>query len=290
MKALVMLNANARQTVDQMDIVDDLLAEAGIDGTIVASRGKDQAVDTLRNNAADVDAIIVGGGDGTLNALLPEILRADKPLGVLPLGTANDFAQSIDLTSDLAAAVETIATGRTRSVDVAFANGKPFLNAINVGLGERVAAEHGGVFKTVFGVLAYPLKWWDAWRANDPFAARIVIDHEHPIRFKAEQVSVANSQSFGGRFQLDETNTIDSGKLSVAGMRPKGFLSWLRLLLKLTKGNVNDAADAGVMPAKSVRIETQPKRAFSADGDRAGQTPVDISVEKQVLTVFATDR
>ena len=287
MKALVILNTNARQATDQIETVDGLLAGAGIDAIIATSKNEQQATHILRDKIADVDTVIVGGGDGTLNALLPEILRADKPLGVLPLGTANDFARSIDLPDNLSSAIETIAKGKTRSVDVAFANGKPFLNAINVGLGERVAAEHGGSFKMLLGVLAYPLKWWNAWRANDPFAATVVIDHKHPVRFKAEQVSVANSESFGGHFQLDENNTIDSGKLSVAGMRPKGFLSWLNLMLKLTKGNVNDSADAGVMPAKSVRIETQPKRAFSADGDRAGRTPVDISVEKQMLTVFA---
>lgn len=287
MKAHVILNLNARKSDDQTGLIRQLLDDAGIDATIIVSDTPHEALQSLQDNERSTDAIIVGGGDGTLSALLPAILAARKPLGILPLGTANDFACSINLPDDLTEAVQIIAEGHTRDVDVAFANSKPFLNAVNVGLGERVAAEHGGALKSLLGKFAYPIRWWNAWRRNDPFAATVVIDHEHPVRFKAEQITVSNSEGFGGGVQLDEQDSVDSGKLSVAGMRPRGLLSWLNLTRKLAKGKINDTDHAGMMPVESVRIETQPRRLYTADGDHAGRTPVDISVQKQSLTVFA---
>ena len=290
MKALVILNTNARNGDGQMAGVQRALSDAGIEAMIVESESEQQAVKSLREYAGETDAIIVGGGDGTLNALLPEILKANRPVGVLPLGTANDFAASIDLPDDLDDAVRTIAAGHTRDVDVAYANGKPFLNSVNIGLGERIAAEHGGSSKSLFGISAYPLHWWTAWRNNEPFAATVTIDKQHPVRFKAEQVSVSNSESFGGGLQLDDDNTVDSGKLSVAGMRPRGFFSWINLTLKLARGRLRESDAAGTMPVDNVRIETQPRRRYTADGDDAGRTPIDISVRKQSLPVFAPSR
>jgi YegS/Rv2252/BmrU family lipid kinase len=291
MKALVLLNSNARRSGNVLEVVQQDLSEAGIEAEIVRTDTEDEALKALQgitgnDNSGDIDAIIVGGGDGTLNALLPGLLDADKPLGILPLGTANDFAASLELPDDVTGAVGVIAAGLTLDVDVAYANGAPFLNTVNIGLGERIAAEHHGFFKTLFGKLAYPFHWWRAWRNNDPFAATVVADDGHPVRFKAEQVSVSNSESFGGGLRLDDSNAVDSGKLAVAGLRPKGFLSWIRLTLKLATGRLRDSDAAGTMSVRNVRIETQPERRYTADGEDAGRTPVEISVRKRTLTVF----
>ena len=68
----------------------------------------------LKAHGSEAERIVIGGGDGTLSKALPELLKLNKPLAVLPLGTANDFARTIGLPADPLKAAE-IALSRTRA-------------------------------------------------------------------------------------------------------------------------------------------------------------------------------
>src|SRR5690606_24453337 len=72
----------------------------------------------------DIGRVVVAGGDGTINAALPAMIRVGKPLGVIPLGTANDLARTLGLPTDPAEAAKVILRGRTRRIDVGSVNGR----------------------------------------------------------------------------------------------------------------------------------------------------------------------
>jgi diacylglycerol kinase family enzyme len=82
----------------------------------------------------EVDLIAVGGGDGTLNAAADCVMQMNRPLGILPMGTANDLARTLGIPADLDAAVQIIAAGRTRRIDLDLVNGHPFFNVASIGL------------------------------------------------------------------------------------------------------------------------------------------------------------
>ncbi|MDP3898295.1 MAG: diacylglycerol kinase family lipid kinase [Mesorhizobium sp.] len=95
-----------------------------------------ELVAALREAAAadDVDAIIAGGGDGTASAAAGCLMNTDKILAILPAGTMNLFARSLAIPLDLDTAVQSFASGKVHLVDVATANGQPFVHQFSVGM------------------------------------------------------------------------------------------------------------------------------------------------------------
>ena len=84
------------------------------------------------------DLIVVGGGDGTVSYAAGRVAGTNAVLGVLPLGTANDFARTLEIPNNLAEACAAIAEGKLVDIDLGRANGKPFLNVASVGLSVAV--------------------------------------------------------------------------------------------------------------------------------------------------------
>jgi hypothetical protein len=87
----------------------------------------DELKQTLYAHGANADRIVIGGGDGTISAALPTLLRLGKPLAVLPLGTANDFARTLGVPADAMEAAEIAIGGCEHCIDVGRVNGRPFI-------------------------------------------------------------------------------------------------------------------------------------------------------------------
>src|SRR5262245_24283034 len=111
-RALCLINRNARAGDGDIAAALNVFAESGVE-LLGPHHPADQA-DARRlveSAAADVDAIIIGGGDGTLSGLAGSLLKAGKPIGILPLGTANDLARSLDIPPAPELAAEVIVAG-----------------------------------------------------------------------------------------------------------------------------------------------------------------------------------
>jgi lipid kinase YegS len=109
-----------------------------------------------------VDCVVAGGGDGTINEVFATAYRAGLParcsLGVLPLGTANDFARSTGIpTQDMKAALQIAASSPPRWIDIGLVNDKPFINLVSGGFGSRVTVETDPKLKQRLGGLAYAI-------------------------------------------------------------------------------------------------------------------------------------
>lgn len=96
MRVLIVVNPEASRAEAALD---ELAAwfQQNCEATIVTTRSRDHLTQTLLRHGPGHDRIVIGGGDGTLSGALPDLLALGKPLAVLPLGTANDFARSLGL-------------------------------------------------------------------------------------------------------------------------------------------------------------------------------------------------
>jgi len=105
-------------------------------GAEILEAGSGKEVETLARRAAAsrVQTIVAAGGDGTVNAVVSALVDTDKRLGVLPLGTLNHFAKEIGIPMPLAEAVQTLARGEERWIDVGEVNGNIFVNNSSLGL------------------------------------------------------------------------------------------------------------------------------------------------------------
>src|SRR5690606_33748876 len=99
-RALFLGNRRARKVATQLDQAIAWLQEAGLELVQKPMRRPQDVQQLIRDHRDAVDLVIIGGGDGTLNTAIEALLETQLPLGVLPLGTANDLAHTLDIPSD----------------------------------------------------------------------------------------------------------------------------------------------------------------------------------------------
>ena len=161
--------------------------------------------------AVPVDAIVVAGGDGTLARQIPRALALDVPIGIVPLGTFNDLSRSLAIPFDVEGACDVIASGRTRRIDAARVNGAYYVTEASIGISSRLARLQRSQGKHRFELRVVLASLVQAVRYARPFHAEIGYDGKRE-RFKVMQLTVANSQRFGGFIAVDDA-AIDDGWL-----------------------------------------------------------------------------
>ena len=174
----------------------------------------------LAAHGANADRIVIGGGDGTISSALPELLRLDKPLAVLPLGTANDFARTLGVPADAMEAAEVALSGREHRIDIGSVNGRPFINVASVGLAAKVTEAQSTKLKRRWHVLSYLISLWRAvWEAR-PFYLEVELDGAPAWSGAVYQVSVGNGRFHGGGLTVSEHAAIDDGTFDLYLVRP----------------------------------------------------------------------
>lgn len=167
----------------------------------------------------EIDCVVAGGGDGTINEVFAAAYVAGLPagccLGVLPLGTANDFAHSMGVpVQDMTAALELAANAPVQLIDVGLLNGKPFVNLVSGGFGSRVTVETDPELKRRLGRLAYALT--GITRFTELSANRGSIRAEAfswEGRFVA--LAIGNGRQAGGGVPLCPDALVDDGLLDL---------------------------------------------------------------------------
>ena len=165
-----------------------------------------------------VTRLIAGGGDGTLNEMvnaLMKITREERPeMGILPLGTANDFATSCLIPSDPLTALLLAANGRSRAVDVAKANDQYFINVASGGFGAEVTANTPIELKNFLGSNAYALTGLVKALNFAPNDGKMVTE-DMVLEGAAVVGAICNGRQAGGGLILAPDAKIDDGLLDV---------------------------------------------------------------------------
>lgn len=250
------------------------------------SRSADDLKSLVRQSLSDV--VILGGGDGTLHAALQALIPRRMELGIIPLGTANDFARSLGIPSDVGEAVKLIADGATRAspVDVASANGVYFLNASHVGLAVRAAqnrASHG-LYRS--GVIGYVLSALSAIQESKPFSATLELSCGKR-RIRAMQVTVCNSGFYGHGLTVSSEASPRSGLLHPQYIRPVSLWRWPRMAVAMGLGKSrDDTAIESLEGETELKVITRKRRRVSADGEIVTETPVMYRIHRNALSVY----
>lgn len=232
--------------------------------------------------------IVVGGGDGTLNHALPAILEAGVPLGVIPLGTANDFARSLELPDDPVQAAEVICGKHTRRIGVGEANGTPFLNAVGIGLGPELSKTLDSERKQRLGVLAYLTSFIEVFRRKSRKGAVIALDGTRR-KTRYMQITIANGVHYGGGMTVSQQARLDDGELKVLCLYPQTLWKLLAKAVTLRHGPAADRNETPGMKlysARKVEVYTRPSVDVTADGELITQTPVTCVAVPDALEVY----
>ncbi len=248
----------------------------------------DRSLEEQAARYSDVlERIVVGGGDGTIHAALPAARRCDLPLGIIPMGTANDFAGSLGIPDDPDQAVDIIVEGRTKKVDLGEVNGRPFLNAVGVGLGPELTREMDQGRKQRLGVLAYARSFMDVYDDQYALGGTLTLDGEsRKLRFM--QLTIGNGIRYGGGMTISSDSRLDDGRLTVLCLFPQSIGDLVGNAIALRRGpeTGNEPRGIKVFKASTVRIETRSPTEATADGEPIGETPLDCRSIPGALEVF----
>ena len=242
------------------------------------------AVDALL--ARGVDRLIVGGGDGTLSTVAARLAHRDLTLGVLPLGTANDFARTLGIPPDLDAAAQIIADGRVRLVDLARANDAYFLNVASLGMSVSATSELSPFAKRWLGSMAYLYAGARAFARHPTFRVR-VRNGPDSIETFAHQVVIGNGRFYGGGVLVSQQSSLEDGMLHAYALGTRGRWQLLRTVALLRMGVPIDRPGDFFLQTTELQVETWPVRKVNCDGEIRTSTPVTFSVEPRALRVFA---
>jgi YegS/Rv2252/BmrU family lipid kinase len=301
--AILLLNPNSRMGGEALSATLAALEARGI--RLTAShevQDHEQMEQLLREAVAGgVRRILVGGGDGTLNCAIKPLLGQDVTLGVLPLGTGNDFARSLGIEPTLEAACDVIAAGYTARVDVGLANGHPFLNAVSLGLASAIAKRLTPELKRRVGKLAYPVAAAAELWEHQPFRVRVVTDTEE-LEQNVLQLVVGNGRYHGAGNMVTPDATLDDHLLDAyvisapsaeAGREGTGLghmqdMSTLaRVALTVRRGEHLAHPAVRAVSGPRILVEATPPQDVNADGEMIGQTPVRFELMPSALRVFA---
>jgi YegS/Rv2252/BmrU family lipid kinase len=229
----------------------------------------------------EVDSVIIVGGDGTLNAAARGLLDTGLPLGIIPLGTANDLARTLGIPSNPAAAARIIARRKTRRVDLGDINGHPFFNVAHIGFGVDLTRALTQDAKRRFGNIGYAIAAARALSLLRPF--HVELTHGATTRHsRTVHVAVGNGWHYGGGMTVAEHARIDDGRLHLYSLEVATFWQLLRLLPALRSGQHNRWQEIHTLEGEAVEIQTprQP-RSICADGEIVSRTPAHFSVRHQ---------
>lgn len=287
-RALLIVNRKARSGAEQAEAAAQALAKAGLEATAFdAPEGMSCAESVTTGLAAGgFDRVVIGGGDGTLNAAIPGLLKAGLPFGIMPLGTANDLARSLGIPFELDGAAQVIASARPRPVDLGEVNGHPYFNVASIGFSAELAGELKAEAKKRWGKLGYGVAALGLLRRARPFIATLIHDGKAE-RISTIQVSVGNGRHYGGGMTVSEEARPDDGMLDVYSLEVRHWWRLVALLPWLRRGTQGNWKDVRAFRTTELELRTRRPRPVNTDGELTTETPAVFRLRPAALQVYA---
>ena len=284
-RALLLVNRHARHGDKQLSAAIDQLKTLDLELLEESTENAGQLGELIRRYQHQVDLVIVGGGDGTLNAAVDALVETGLPLGILPLGTANDLARTLEIPNSLPEACNIIANGQVRRIDLGWVNGKHFFNVASLGLSVQITKKLTKEVKRRWGVFAYAITALQVILQIRPFRAEIRINGES-IKVKTVQIAVGNGRYYGGGMAVVQDATIDDQRLDLYSLELKHWWQFIALLPAMRGGTHTNWRDVRALSGQKIQVYTRKPRPINTDGEITTHTPAEFRVIPQALAVL----
>lgn len=274
--------------------VKDLVAFAAASGCIIqlaiTAEGGDGARLAREGAALGFQTIIAVGGDGTVNDVLNGLTGTTVPLGIVPMGTANDFARQVGIPNDPREALDVILRHGPTLIDTASVNGRRFINVSTGGVGADITAETPPEIKDLLGPIAYAITGVRKLVQLEPSHMRFSgpgFDLACPTLLFA----VGNARATGGGIELTPRASVTDGLLDLCIVENMPLTSLVPLLLKLRSGEHVDASGACVdgvhyVQLPTLTIEAEQSISVNLDGEEMSGAAFEYTANAQDLPVY----
>jgi YegS/Rv2252/BmrU family lipid kinase len=290
MRRVTVIVNQSSGTAAKGEELDPLLKQAGVDAEVLRVAGAEIA--DVAAGAADAGHVLVAaGGDGTASTVAGIAVRSGVTFGVIPLGTLNHFARDAGIPLELDKAVETIAAGRTRALDVGIVNDVTFINNASLGLypelvWERQQEQLRGRRKS----LAFLIALVRTWRRYPTVVVHMTVDNTALVR-RTPFVFIGNGEYRSEGMGVGTRASLNGATLSVYFAPGVGRLEFLQLPIRALRGQLRDHLKFESFRACDIKIETAARKIdLALDGElRSMQNPLRCSLQRGALVTLVPE-
>lgn len=232
---------------------------------------------------------IAVGGDGTLSELINGFdlpIDPDIKIGIIPLGTGNDFIKNIYLEPDVNDIIETIIEGKTKRIDLGIVNNHKFINVCSFGIDGPIIKDTENFKKLLPGKLAY---LFSTLKAGLSFRAKKVQVKIDGVSYTGNMIliAIANGKYFGGGMNICPEAVMDDGLFEVCMVTDVSTVKFMKEISKVYSGRLGEIDEVQYRKGKEITIEVLDGRyLINIDGNLVGSTPVKIEIVKNAIQVF----
>jgi diacylglycerol kinase family enzyme len=241
----------------------------------------------------ELDAIVVGGGDGSIRTVAGVIGGSGVPLGIIPLGTLNHFARDLGIPLSTDGAIAVIAAGQACSVDVGEVNGRTFINNSSIGVYPYIVLDRErrrsseGYAKWTAMILATLRAWW-----HFPLRRLSIYAEGRAERLRSPLVLIGNNEYDLAGLSLGRRERLDRGELCLYAAKKQSRLSLFWLACRSVLGLVKHSQDLQILKVCTADIRSHASRLLVAcDGEvEVMRSPLHYRTKPGALRVLAPSR
>lgn len=290
-RARIIYNPTAGREIFRKNIAEVLekLEIAGYEASCHATTAEGDATDAARIAVErGFDLIIAAGGDGTLNEVIAGVSASEErpKIGLIPMGTTNDFARALQIPRGIDEALEIIIKGDTIPVDVGVMNDRHFINIAGGGRLTELTYDVPSRLKSVLGQMAYYLKGIEMLPSIHSSPIRIEYDGE-VFDEEAMLFLVGLTNSVGGFEKLAPDSSLNDGKFTLLILKKCNIAEFIRVVSLAIRGEHLDDPLVISTKAENIKVTSSEKVLLNLDGEYGGVLPAEFHNLYRHVDMFA---
>lgn len=253
--------------------------------TKITEKAKDATAFAEEASKENYEAVIVFGGDGTVNEVISGIAEKDyiPKLGIIPGGTGNLITKLLEISQDIDEAIDQLDFNKTNAIDIGKANKSYFGYIFSVGSLPEAIHNVEIEDKTKYGVLAYAINTIKSVIKDEVFNIKIETENGN-YEGEASQVLVLLSNYYADKKIFEENK---DGYANILILKNASIISKLSLIPDLLKGDIVENDNIEYIKAKDITISSDTKLESDIDGDRSDDLPVKITVLGNHIEIYS---
>lgn len=253
--------------------------------TKITEKAKDATAFAEEASKENYEAVIVFGGDGTVNEVISGIAEKDyiPKLGIIPGGTGNLITKLLEISQDIDEAIDQLDFNKTNAIDIGKANKSYFGYIFSVGSLPEAIHNVEIEDKTKYGVLAYAINTIKSVIKDEVFNIKVETENGS-YEGEASQVLVLLSNYYADKKIFEENK---DGYANILILKNASIISKLSLIPDLLKGNIVENENIEYIKAKDITISSDTKLESDIDGDQSDDLPVKITVLGNHIEIYS---